>query len=172
MSRALGNYNAEYFEAAKELYLGGMSLQNIANDSTELLGMPIAYDQLNAFSVKNKWVIAKGNRTPSVKDDDIKYQVDTLRNIVFNQLVAESESELLLFLGEEQRDLVIDFLKENQIEYKDFTPRGVDPQLVNAFMGLLTKSKDAGIENLGKTAKTSRQQVIEEVRKSDEGRDE
>lgn len=165
--RALGDYNEEYLEAAKRLFLAGMSLDDIAEQSEELLGMPIAKDRLNGYSVKYKWVVEKG-QNKSKPSDDVKVQVDTIRNLIFAQIVAESESGLLVSLGEDQRDLVINFLNENEIVYKDFTPRGINPQLVNSFMGLLTDSKGAGIENLGRTAKTSRQQVVEEVHRADE----
>ncbi len=160
----MGDYNEEYLEAAKRLFLGGMSLDDIAEQSEELLGMPIARDRLNGYSVKYKWVVEKG-QNKSKPSDDVKVQVDAIRNLIFAQIVAESESGLLVSLDEDQHDLVETFLKEQEVTYKYVAPRGINPQLVNSFMGLLTDSKGAGIENLGRTAKTSRQQIIEETRK-------
>jgi hypothetical protein len=162
--RALGDFNEEYLEAAKRLFLGGMSLDDIAEQSEELLGMPIARDRLNGYSVKYKWVVEKG-QNKSKQSDDVKVQVDTIRNIIFAQIVAESESGLLISLEKNQYDLVTGFLDEKKITYKD-VPCRINPQLVNSFMGLLTDSKGAGIENLGRTAKTSRQQVLEEARRA------
>ena len=169
MVRRLGEFNEDYLARAREIYLTrNLSIDDIADQSAELLGQSIERGRLRAYSIEGNWAVEKSKALgKSPQSDDVKTEVDTIRKIVYNQIVAESESGLLVkFDNPEQRKQVTEYLRKLELVFVDFQPGGVDAQLVNAYMGLLTKSKEIGLESRGQSAKTTRQQVLDEAKKA------
>lgn len=170
MTRQLGEYNEDYLARAREIYLeSGMSTNDIADRSAELLGQVITRDRLRFYATQGGWPVERNKlrgKSPE-KNDDIKAEVDTIRRIVFEQIKAESESGLLISPDNlEQKQAVIKFLDEQHIIYRDVSAKGIDPQLVNAYMSLLTRRKEIGIENIGASAKTPLQKGMEAAAKA------
>lgn len=158
--------NPEVVEQARALYVaGGVTLEQIAEQSKSLFGQEIPYETLRVIARNNSkiWTVERNAET-----SDISGEVDEIRRIIFEQIVTESQEGYFVALDDLDRaEEVYDMLFDMQVEYpgaikgdiKRIKPRGVDHNLVNAYMNLLSKSK---IDiNIGASAKTSFEQVVE-----------
>jgi hypothetical protein len=161
--KKFGQYSEDLIERAREIFLANpeLSFAELSRQSANLLGFHIELDSLKEYAAKGNWAVQRSALQGNKSDTDIISEVNIIREILFSQILAESRTGLLI-TGNFDKEEIAHRLSGLDIKIVEFSPRGVDPQLVNAYMNCLQK---AGIklEGLGTSAKTSRQQIIEQA---------
>lgn len=162
------NYNEDLIERAREIFLSNPSLTitELSKQSEALLGQHIPVDVLKDASYAGKWVVKRSAMAEQDSPDiDVAQQVKIVQTILFDQIVAESRSGLMI-TGDNLPELkqeIIRKLSGLDVEVSEVSARGANAQLINAFMNCLDKS-GVDLKRMGTSAKTSIQQVIEAAR--------
>lgn len=131
--------------------------------SRDLCGKHVDLDAIKTRSRIEGWEIERNSLKNS--SEDVVSEVHHIRQIVYQQIVAASESGLML-VGEFDHEAVMRLLSgiEN-LKVIKLKPGAVDASMVNAYMNLLTKS-NIRLDMVGASGKTSREQGIDLLREA------
>ena len=145
----------------QEFYVNnpGLSSRAIADMSEKVFGRHISPDTIKDWIQRGGWQALR-NGASSASSEEISREVNDIRKIVYHQIVNNASGGILI-RGDVSYEEVLERLEgfEVTLVYVEST----DPGLVNAYMNLLAKSKlDLNLST--GSAKTPRQQVIEEAR--------
>lgn len=155
------DFPKELIGNVQEFYVSnpGLSARAISDMSEKIFGRSISTDLIKGWIQKGGWQALR-NATSSVTSEEIAQEVNAIRKIVYQQIVNNASGGILI-RGDVPYDEIAARLEglDLILVYVEST----DPQLVNAYMNLLAKSKlDLNLSS--GSAKTPRQQVIEEAR--------
>lgn len=141
-----------------------ISLRELARRSKSLFGVDFTYDDLRVYSTRGKWSGLKSGGDGE-NMDDIGNEVNTIRRVLFRQIVAMSENGLVVHGGTEDLGELVAELKGRGYDVELFSPSGLEASLVNSYMNLLQKANfDLGHST---SKKTSQQRVLELLRGDD-----
>lgn len=160
-------YNKDLMAGALEVYLANpkLTLVELSEKSEELLGQKITLDSLKDVAAAEKWAVKRSAVVPDDSTDEIVQEVMTIRRILFEQIVNESRSGLMITGENLDKEEIGRRLTGLDLEVAEVSPRGVDAQVINAYMNCLAKT-GISIKGLGSSAKTSHQQALEVVREA------
>jgi len=149
-------YSDDIKSKAKDIFVNNpdMTLEKLSKLSQNLLGQKIELEIIKVWSKEDSWHTQRNQIVtgPSV-------EVEHIRQIVYRQIVAASEGGILI-TGEAQMAEIEKALSGIKgIEIVQFNPN-IDPQLINSYMNLLSKS-NVKVSMGNTSAKTSRQQALE-----------
>lgn len=159
MRRPGGNYTEEVWERLREFYLANpqFDLTDIAAASAQICGKEVAYADLKARATN--WDIER-NQLDAAPEKDVASEVNHIRRIVYEQIIAASQNGLMLVGDFDRQEVMVALNGIKNLKIVTMRPGGVDAQMVNAYMNLLQKSNvrlDLGIQS----GKTSREQVMD-----------
>ena len=169
--RSSGKYNEEIIQRAEHAYVeDGISLESISELSQDLLGMKVPFDTIKLWSKDYHWrkkKIEKENRGDNKPVDSVVDEVNVIRKIIFEEIVAKSRSGLMV-TGDniDEARVILDGIEG--IDIREVSPTGTDSSLINSYMNLLSKAK-VDFTNMGRSAKTTRQQVMDLAKKHSGG---
>lgn len=157
-------YSDEYLSRLKDFFLNnpGVSLEEIAANSEQLFGRPISFELVRR--IVRPWQVER-NAVTAESATDISGEVNTIRRVIFRQIVAAEQGGF--FISGPQVDEAAEIIKSAglEIEVVSLRPGGIDHNLVNAYMNLLAKSNlKFNLENT--SAKTSRERALELAREA------
>lgn len=161
--------NPEVLEGARQLVISGMSFQEVVDKSEMLLGQKVSLDRIKRESSLHPdlWVVAR--RGPESRSD-IATEVDTIRHLMFETIVASSQEGIWIpIINKDNETTIMRLIRSIEAELVSYgcgeirriKPKGLDHNLVNAYMGLLSKS-NVNLD-IGASAKTSREQAMDIV---------
>jgi hypothetical protein len=165
-----GKHSEEAVLRAEEAYLNnpGLTLDKLSEQSEQVIGEFIPADKIKRWSMERGWSAKRGRAALPLEEDDVAEEVRQLRKAIYRQIVAESESGLMLS-GEFDVGSVENILADvDGVTVTRISPRGIDAALVNAYKGLLQIS-NVDLSDAGKSGKTERQQGIEVAKEAIKG---
>lgn len=173
LNKKFGQFSPDILARLKNAYLDNPSLsfEDLAARSAELVGQAISLERLKVYARTDptgNWYVERNRKLGTGGGTDIVEEINFIRRMVFEQIMFSHTSGLLL-CGDFDKDEVTEYLDAQfpSIDIVDIRPGGLDPALVNSYMGLLSKSKfDL---NLTSSAKTSYEQALEIARKAVDG---
>lgn len=173
-TKPFGNFSEDLLARLKAYYLAnpGLSMEAISELSEQLVGQHVPSDRLKVYAKNDKtgnWFVERNRREGAGQTNkDIIEEIHNIRRMVYEQLVSSHQSGLLL-LGDFDHDEVTLYLAKRfpNIDFVEIRPGSIDPALINAYMGLLSKSK-ANLD-ITSSAKTSYEQALELARKAVDG---
>lgn len=154
------DFPKELIGNVQEFYVNNpqLSVRTIAEMSEKVFGRHISPDTLKDFVQRGGWQALRNSS--AVSSEEISREVNDIRKIVYHQIVNNSSGGILI-RGDVSYDEILERL--DGLEVTLVYIENTDPGLVNAYMNLLAKSKlDLNLSS--GSAKTPRQQVIEEAR--------
>ena len=160
-------WSPEFESSVEEYFLShSIGLHQLARKSLSLFGEEFSPEEIKYYSDKGKWSLKK---TGSSEDNDIGLEVETIRKVLFRQIVSMSEGGLIVSGEEEAIEALRVELESRGLIVNLVAPGGVEPSLVNSYMNLLAKANF----DLGKAAskKTSQQKALEMLRESRKSND-
>lgn len=162
-----GETSPEAIRLLKEYYLSSFcTYKDLATLSESICSQKIAYTNLIEyirFDPEGDWEVTR-NSLQFANRDDVTQEVNDIRKIVYQQIIALSENGLLL-VGDIDESDVKKRLEGLDIKLVRIRPGGVDGNLVNAYMNLLQKS-NIPINAPGSSSKTPLEQGIDLIRQT------
>lgn len=157
-------YSDEYIDRLKDFVINnpGVSLEEIAANSEQLFGRAINFELLRRIA--RPWTVER-NAAAAESAGDISHEVNTIRQLIFHQLVAAKQGGIFITGAQAAEAADIIRAAKMDIEILPLKPGGVDYNLVNAYMNLLAKSNlKFNLDNT--SAKTSRERALELAREA------
>lgn len=149
-----------------------MTLEEIASLSESIVGQHVSYEQVKDRSKRDpagSWEILRAAYRSSNAKSDIAEEVDTIRQLVYRQIVHSSLSGVFVY-GDVDLDDVRKAIKGVRgVEGCAQINPSLDASYVNSYMNLLAKSGKSGLPR--PSAKSSRQQVIDLIKESSKKRE-
>lgn len=174
MPKEFGNYTADQWDKLREFWFANpqLTLKDLPAYAESITGKSFKYPDIKNFADTNGWEVARtkylaeNGSNIDTSGGSVIAEVNHIRQIVYQQIVAANESGLLL-TGDFDRDEVTALLSGiDNLKIVKLRPGGVDAQMVNAYMNLLTKSNVR--LDLGTTSgKTSREQLFDAVEEAE-----
>lgn len=160
-------WSPEFEKSVEEYFLShSIGLHELAHKSLSLFGEKFSPEDIKFYSNRGKWSLKK---TGSTEGNGISLEIETIRKVLFRQIVSMSEGGLIVSGEEEVIEALRIELESRGLTVNLVAPDGVEPSLVNSYMNLLSKANF----DLGKAAskKTSQQKALEMLRESREAND-
>lgn len=163
-------YSDDTFNRLFDFFMANPSLtvKDVADRSKEVCGVAVKYVDLREVARRADWAVKRSQfqeavNTSAVSDDDnVVSEVNHIRRIIYRQITAASEAGVMITGEGADYDTIKEALAGiPDIKVVKLRPGGVDAQMVNAYMNLLSKSNvklDLGGNVSGKTA---REQALE-----------
>jgi len=135
-----GEYGRNVIQAAEEIFVqSNMSLREFCRQSERLVGRPLDYERMLKLAQRLNWTTKQAAHKAESGGPDIDHEIQTIRRIVYEQIVLSSQRGLVI-TGEVEIGLVQAALTGLDVTVHQLNPQGPDPQLVNSYMNLLAKS--------------------------------
>lgn len=170
-NRKFGNTSPEAIRKLKEHFLSTtISIPELAAMSQVICGQNVNYDALIEYvhhDPEGDWEVTR-NSLNFARSENVGEEVNHIRQIVYQQIIAANESGLLI-VGEFDESEIKERLSDmkDTIKIVRIRPGGVDSAMVNAYMNLLSKS-NIPINISGSSAKTAREQGLDYIRQAKE----
>lgn len=158
--------NEETWRVAEEAFVtGNLTLAELSNRSKEIAGQHIGFERLRFIAMQNDWNARRlaWREKNGKPETDIAAEVDSVREMLYQQIYLSGKDGLTL-TGDFDKEVVKSLLKNVEgLQVIEGRRGGVDPQIVNAYINLLSKSNyDLKIGD--RSAKTPLQKAQDIVR--------